>query len=75
MKIHHEGNKIILFTTLWVILAALCVIYFIPSHLIRFILFAGLAIHFIWTISFFRVPDRKTNLKTTRSCLLLTAKW
>ncbi|PIY30803.1 MAG: phosphatidylserine decarboxylase family protein [Bacteroidetes bacterium CG_4_10_14_3_um_filter_42_6] len=63
MKIHHEGNKIILFTTLWVILAALCVIYFIPSHLISFILFAGLAIHFIWTISFFRVPDRKTNLQ------------
>ena len=63
MKIHHEGNKIILFTTLWVIIAALCVIYFIPNHLIRFVLFSGLAFQLIWTISFFRVPNRKTNLQ------------
>lgn len=60
MKIHHEGYKIILITAVVVVMLGYLCYQFIPNDFIRIFLLAGLAIEFIWTISFFRVPDRET---------------
>ncbi len=61
MSIHKEGYKIILIT--FILLAALSFLtwYFIPSIILQIILYFGFLIEFIWTISFFRVPNRIIN--------------
>jgi len=61
MKIHHEGYKIIIYTLIIVgVLATLAYLY-IPYPILKSVVIAGLATELIWTVSFFRVPNRTTN--------------
>lgn len=61
MKIHHEGYKIIFFTLIIVgVLGTLAYLY-IPYLILKSVILAGLATELIWTVSFFRVPNRATN--------------
>ncbi len=62
MKIHHEGYKIILVTVIVVGILGFLANQYIPNDFIRLFLLIGLGIELLWTISFFRVPDRKTNV-------------
>jgi len=61
MHLHKEGYKIILITFL--ILAALstAVHFTIPWWQLQLLIYIGLAIELMWTISFFRVPNRIIN--------------
>ena len=61
MSIHKEGYKIILVTLIVLALLSFLTWYFIPSVIFQFIIYFGLLIEFIWTISFFRVPSRVIN--------------
>lgn len=62
MKIHHEGYKIILVTVIVVGILGFLANQYIPDDYIRLFLLIGLGIELLWTISFFRVPARKTNV-------------
>ncbi|MFK5855748.1 MAG: phosphatidylserine decarboxylase family protein [Bacteroidota bacterium] len=58
MSLHKEGYKIILVT--FIVLAFLSYLtwYFIPYEILQNILYVGFFMDLIWTISFFRVPNR-----------------
>jgi len=61
MKFHIEGRKIILITFLILVALSLLVSRFIGFQLLRFAFYLGFFIEFIWTVSFFRVPQREVN--------------
>ncbi len=62
MKIHKEGRKIVLVSTLVTILLVAAILWFVPSHHWAFpvaLLIIGL--FFIWILWFFRSPARHIN--------------
>lgn len=61
MKIHHEGYKIILITALFAGLVAIFTYQLLTNPVLSVLLYTAVAIHLIWTISFFRVPNRTFN--------------
>jgi phosphatidylserine decarboxylase len=62
MKLHKEGYKIILITLIVCIVLGWLFYATIPYPYVIYILFFGLVLHMIWTISFFRVPSRKIEI-------------
>lgn len=63
MHYHREGYKIIIVSSLLIILADIGVFYFLNSFpIIKFILAIGLMAFLILIIQFFRVPDRNPTL-------------
>jgi len=61
MKIHREGIKIIGVTFVILVVLAAAIALFIPFPYVRYFLYLGLFIHFLWTMRFFRVPSRTIN--------------
>jgi phosphatidylserine decarboxylase len=61
MSLHKEGYKIIFVTFIALAILTFLTWYFIPNEILQFILYFGLFMEFIWTISFFRVPNRDVN--------------
>ena len=61
MKIHKEGHKIILVTLLIVVILTAFVACLVPYPYIRYILYLGFFVHLMWTIRFFRYPEREVN--------------
>ncbi len=61
MSIHKEGYKIILITFFVLVFLSFLTWYFIPFYILQYILYFGFILEFIWTISFFRVPNREVN--------------
>lgn len=62
MKLHKEGNIIILVTFFVVVILTLATWFFVPWIILQILLSIGLLIEFIWTVSFFRVPPRSVNM-------------
>ena len=62
MTFHIEGRKVILVTFIVLIALALLVSSFVSNQWLRLFLYFGFFIEFLWTVSFFRVPTRETNL-------------
>ncbi len=71
MKLHKEGYKIILVTFLILSLLIIATWYYIPWLYLQLLIFIGLGIEFIWTISFFRVPNR--NISFNEDVVLASA--
>ena len=61
MRIHKEGYKIILITFLILMVLSLLVSLFIPYSYLRYFFYVGFMIHLIWTMRFFRYPQRVIN--------------
>jgi len=61
MSLHKEGYKIIFVTFIALTILSLLTWYFIPYMPLQYFLFLGFIIEFIWTISFFRVPNRQIS--------------
>ena len=61
MKLHREGTKIILITLLICLLIAWLIMQIIPWVWLQYLLIAGLGVELLWTISFFRVPNRSVE--------------
>ena len=61
MSIHKEGYKIILITFFVMVFLSFLTWYYIPFRILQFILYFGFIIELIWTITFFRVPNREVN--------------
>lgn len=61
MKIHKEGHKIILVTLLVLVILTAFVAWLVPYPFLRYLLYAGFFIHLLWTIRFFRYPEREVN--------------
>jgi phosphatidylserine decarboxylase len=61
MKIHKEGHKIILVTLLILVILTAFVAWLVPNLYLRYIFYAGFFIHLLWTIRFFRYPEREVN--------------
>lgn len=62
MHLHKEGYKTILVTILVLTLLCLIVWHFVPWWQLQIIIYLGLSVELIWTISFFRVPHRSVKL-------------
>ncbi len=58
MKIHREGIRIILFTILISLFLGWLFSSFITWEILLYLIYSGLTLLIIWTISFFRVPNR-----------------
>ncbi len=61
MKIHKEGYKVILVTLFILMALVLLVMWLIPNPYVRYLLYAGFIIHLLWTMRFFRYPEREVN--------------
>ena len=61
MKIHREGYKIIAATLIFIGFLALAIDRFVPTENLRYLLYLALTLELVWTISFFRVPNRTVN--------------
>jgi len=61
MSLHKEGYKIILVTFIVLALLSFLTWSYVPNEILQFFLYFGFLIEFIWTISFFRVPNRDIN--------------
>jgi phosphatidylserine decarboxylase len=59
MQLHKEGYKIIIITFLVLLVLSTGTLYLVPWKLLQIVLMASFVIEFIWTISFFRVPNRE----------------
>lgn len=62
MRIHKEGYKIILITFFILIVLSMLVAWLIPYPYLRYFLYFGFFIHLLWTMRFFRYPQRKVNM-------------
>jgi phosphatidylserine decarboxylase len=62
MKLHKEGNIIILVTFFVVAILTVTTWFFVPWIIVQILLYISFLIEFIWTISFFRVPHRSVNM-------------
>ena len=58
MHLHKEGYKIILVTFLVLTILTLITNYLVPWWQLQYLIYIGLSIELLWTISFFRVPHR-----------------
>jgi len=61
MRIHREGYKIILITTIACIAIWLLVKTYIRIPEVRYVFLAGIIVLLLWVIRFFRFPKRKVN--------------
>lgn len=61
MTFHREGRKVIVVTFMVVIVLAFIVSQFITIQWLRYLLYLSFFMEFVWTVSFFRVPDREIN--------------
>ncbi|PLW94648.1 MAG: phosphatidylserine decarboxylase family protein [Marinilabiliales bacterium] len=61
MRIHKEGYKIILITFLILIVLSMLVAWLIPYIYVRYFFYLGFFIHLLWTMRFFRYPQRTVN--------------
>lgn len=61
MKLHKEGYNIILITLFVVAILSVATWFFIPWRILQIILYVGFFLELIWTLSFFRVPNRVVN--------------
>lgn len=61
MRIHKEGYKVILVTFLILIVLSLLVAIFVPYAYLRYFFYIGFMVHLIWTMRFFRYPQRIVN--------------
>ncbi len=61
MKIHKEGYKVILITILMLMVLVLLVMWLVPNPYIRYFLYFGFFVHLLWTMRFFRYPERQVN--------------
>jgi len=61
MTFHKEGRKVIVVTFMVLIVLAFVVSQFINIQWLRYIFYVGFFIEFLWTVSFFRVPNREIN--------------
>jgi len=64
MRIHREGYKIIGITFLILMVLSIVVVWLIPNPFVRYFFYVGFFIHLIWTMRFFRYPQRKVNMGT-----------
>lgn len=62
MSLHKEGYKIIFVTIIVLALLSYLTWYFIPFEILQVILYIGFGIELVWTISFFRVPNRVVDI-------------
>lgn len=62
MRIHKEGYKIILITFFILIVLSMLVSWLIPYPYFRYFLYFGFFIHLLWTMRFFRYPQRNVNM-------------
>jgi phosphatidylserine decarboxylase len=62
MKLHKEGYSVMLVTLLVIAILSIATWFFIPWKTLQILIYIGFFVELIWTISFFRVPDRTINL-------------
>lgn len=62
MRIHREGYKIITITFFILLVLVMLVNWLIPYPYVRYFLYFGFFVHLIWTMRFFRYPQREINL-------------
>jgi len=61
MRIHKEGYKIIGFTFLILVVLSMLVAWLIPYAYLRYFFYFGFFVHLLWTMRFFRYPQRVVN--------------
>jgi len=61
MTFHKEGRKVIAVTFMVLIVLAFLVSQFIITPFFRYFFYIGFFLEFLWTVSFFRVPNREVN--------------
>lgn len=61
MRIHKEGYKIIGITFLILLVLSMLVVWLIPYPYVRYFFYVGFLIHLLWTMRFFRYPQRNVN--------------
>ncbi len=61
MRIHKEGYKIILITFLILVVLTMLVGWLIPYPFLRYFFYIGFFIQLLWTMRFFRYPERIVN--------------
>ncbi|MEE4258479.1 MAG: phosphatidylserine decarboxylase family protein [Bacteroidales bacterium] len=61
MRIHKEGYKIIGVTFLILVVLSMLVVWLIPYPFVRYFFYVGFFIHLLWTMRFFRYPQRTVN--------------
>ncbi len=61
MRLHLEGRKVILASFMLIVVLSSVVSQFINVQGLRYFLYIGFFVEFVWTVSFFRVPNRQVN--------------
>lgn len=61
MTFHREGRKVIVVTFMVLVVLAFIVSQFITIQWLRYCFYLSFFIEFLWTVSFFRVPNREIN--------------
>lgn len=62
MTFHKEGRKVIVVTFLVLVILTFLISQFISIQSFRYFIYLCLFIEFVWTVSFFRVPNREINI-------------
>lgn len=62
MTFHKEGRKVIVVTFLVLVILTFLISQFISIQSLRYFIYLCLFIEFVWTVSFFRVPNREINI-------------
>lgn len=62
MRLHKEGYSIIIITVFVIVILSIVTWFFIPWKILQILLYVGFFVEFIWTMSFFRVPNRLINV-------------
>lgn len=62
MRLHKEGYSIIIITVFVIVILSIVTWFFIPWKILQILLYVGFFVEFIWTMSFFRVPNRVINV-------------
>ena len=61
MRFHQEGRKVITVTFLVLVALGFIISQFVAFQWLRYFFYLGFFIEFLWTVAFFRVPNRKVN--------------
>jgi phosphatidylserine decarboxylase len=61
MRFHIEGRKVILASFMLIVILSFVVSQYIDIQILRYLFYVGFFAEFVWTISFFRVPDREVQ--------------
>ncbi|NOY49326.1 MAG: phosphatidylserine decarboxylase family protein [Chlorobi bacterium] len=61
MRFHIEGRKVILASFVLMAVLSFVVSRFINVQGLRYFLYIGFFVEFVWTVSFFRIPNRQVN--------------